>query len=267
MRSLTVIGLAAAIALVTACSESKMSQTSPPRAADAAASPVSPLTRAQLHELVPAMLLMANGNYGKAAPTLSKFALLGDRGAQSVIGMMYYAGAGLPLNHQEALSWLRLAAMQGGGDDQATLAEATEGSLVPFPGSALAALRGEQSVSSSGPSYQSESAQAVDEPSGGPRYASSSQRPYSYADTTASARLLGPGGIPVTSQSYGSGSSDTSSRMMGPSSSPVLTDERSGQRMDTIAGGYNDPRDGTTYAQAAGGVVNTRTGEFSPTHE
>lgn len=46
-----------------------------------------------------------------------------------------------------------------------------------------------------------------------------------------------------------------------------LIDVRSGQYMPPAAGGYTDPRNGTFYAQSGpNGVVNTRTGEFIPTH-
>ena len=46
-----------------------------------------------------------------------------------------------------------------------------------------------------------------------------------------------------------------------------LIDTGSGQYMAPAAGGYTDPRDGTFYAQSGpNGVVNTRTGEFVPTH-
>jgi hypothetical protein len=46
-----------------------------------------------------------------------------------------------------------------------------------------------------------------------------------------------------------------------------LIDTGSGQYMAPAAGGYTDPRNGTFYAQSGpNGVVDTRTGEFIPTH-
>jgi len=36
--------------------------------------------------------------------------------------------------------------------------------------------------------------------------------------------------------------------------------------MPRTGAGYTDPRTGTFYQDAGGGVVNTRTGEFIPTH-
>ena len=269
MRKLLLIGLFAAVFSATACSNSKGSQFSFPHAADASASLAAPLTKAQFDEVFPAMLLVIDKKYDKASPTLSKYALLGYQQAQSEVGMMYYAGAGLPLDRTEALKWLLLAAAQGDSSDQRTLAAATDGSLVAFPGSVLAAsqLGGSGSpLATTDQSYQSEPAQATSSPFTS-TYAPADSRAYSGAGATASATLLGSGGhIDSPSFSYGSGSSDASSRMVGAATTSTLTDERSGQRMDTIAGGYNDPRDGTAYTQAAGGVVNTRTGEFSPTH-
>ena len=59
----------------------------------------------------------------------------------------------------------------------------------------------------------------------------------------------------------------SSIRALPSSSSQKLMDVSSGQYMSPAAGGYTDPRNGTFYAQSGpNGVVNTRTGEFLPTH-
>lgn len=58
-----------------------------------------------------------------------------------------------------------------------------------------------------------------------------------------------------------------SSSTFSSSNSRGLIDSNSGQYMAPAAGGYIDPRNGTFYAQSGpNGVVNTRTGEFIPTH-
>ena len=259
MHKLLLIGLSTAMLSATACSNSKASQTSMPHATDAATLLASPLTADQFHELVPAMLLMINGNYSKAAPTLSKYALLGSRDAQTEIGFMYLDGAGLPLDRDEALKWLALAAAQGTSSDRETLAQAIEGSLVALPGSIRATLQTEQSVSPSGPSYQSDSSGAVAAQSGGTGYASSTPNPYSYAGSTTSPAPLNSSPPSALSRSIAETSNYARPQYTESTASTII--------LNPSSPGLYSGTNGDTYTQAGPkGVVNARTGEFSTTN-
>ncbi|MGK2926083.1 MAG: DUF4124 domain-containing protein [Lysobacterales bacterium] len=63
-------------------------------------------------------------------------------------------------------------------------------------------------------------------------------------------------------------SATSSNRNSAPKNDPAwLLDPYSGQMMPRTGAGYTDPTDGTFYHDTGAGVVNTKTGEFIPTHQ
>jgi hypothetical protein len=210
-------------------------------------------------ELFEGMVLYLHGREAEALPILGKFALLGDVGAQSAIGSMYYFGKGLPPNRDEGIRWLSLAARQGGVPERQALAAALSGTWewdnsnaepeMAYAPSTPQELRyapalPEQARSRFGPGFDASIANAT----GG---------------TISPSPALGARAS--VEQAYGSGSagrrySDAigTAPQIGAGSPEILN--RAGP------GTYSDGN-GDIYTQAGPhGVVNTRTGEFSPTN-
>lgn len=70
----------------------------------------------------------------------------------------------------------------------------------------------------------------------------------------------------VQQQSSRSKESYASEFLAEPAKSQWLHDPFSGNSMPRTGAGYTDPRTGTFYHNVGSGVVNTRTGQFTPTH-
>ena len=60
-------------------------------------------------------------DYKRAFPLCSRAAKQGDVLAQSVLGLLYFDGRGVPKNYREAIKWFRLAAWQGDATAQYSL--------------------------------------------------------------------------------------------------------------------------------------------------
>jgi uncharacterized protein len=58
------------------------------------------------------------GNYAKAAKLYRPLAQRGDAIAQTLLGVLYVNGAGVPKDYAEAVKWFRLAAEQGNATAQ-----------------------------------------------------------------------------------------------------------------------------------------------------
>ena len=54
-----------------------------------------------------------NGNYASALKLADPLAAEGDARAQSILGLIYYRGRGVPQDHNEAVKWFRSAADRG----------------------------------------------------------------------------------------------------------------------------------------------------------
>jgi len=226
-------------------------------------------------ELGQGLLFFSEAQYAQAIPIIGKYALLGDDLAQQVIGGMFAFGKGLPLDREEGLRWLALAAAQGnrGAAELAVTINSTpnwEQRVAALAASTNASSEWGQSGSASEFAY-SESARPA------PQYdLSTAARSSSYAsprsvlgDSSAPA-VAGSSSTPIGArnsieQAYGSESASrrysgaqAGLSQVGSTSSIILN--RSGP------GTYSDSS-GDIYAQAGPhGVVNTRTGEFSPTN-
>jgi TPR repeat protein len=61
------------------------------------------------------------GDYAEAMKWSRLAAEQGDADAQSLLGLMYFSGMGVPKNYAEAAKWFRLAAEQGDADAQSLL--------------------------------------------------------------------------------------------------------------------------------------------------
>lgn len=217
------------------------------------------LETAEMEELFQGMALHLHGRDAEALPILGKFALLGDVRAQGAIGGMFYFGRGLPLDRDEGIRWLRLAARQGGLPERQALAAALSGSW-------------EWDDSSADP----EMAYAPSTPQA-PQYSPTLPMPtrsrygpgYDASMAYGTGEMISPtapmGARASVEQAYGSGSA---SRRY---SNALGTTPQIGAGSPTILnragpGTYSD-ESGDNYTQAGPhGVVNTRTGEFSPTN-
>lgn len=214
------------------------------------------LETVEMEELFQGMALHVQGRDAEALPILGKFALLGDVRAQGAIGGMFYFGKGLPLDREEGIRWLRLAARQGGLMERQELAAALSGT------------------------WQWEDSGAEPEmvyAPGAPQYAPTLPVPtrshngagYDASMAYGTGATISPtapmGARASVEQAYGSGSASRRySDALGTApqtgaGSPVILN-RAGP------GTYSDERS-DIYTQAGPhGVVNTRTGEFSPTN-
>ena len=219
----------------------------------------APLQTEQMYELSRGLLYLLQDQYADAVPILGKYALLGDGRAQSAIGSMYYFGMGLPVDHAEGVRWLALAAAQGTPDDRATLADAINGRL-----------EWERS--------EPEPEMAYDEsPAAAPQYdfntatgTSSFAAPRSVFDNGSPFAIAPPSTPPMgarasTDQAYGSEAA--SRRYTSPAAPSRPLDFGLPVILNRAGPGTYSDGSGNIYAQAGpNGVINTRTGEFSPTN-
>ena len=215
----------------------------------------APLKLEQNEELFQGLVFLLHDQYSIAVSVLGKYALLGDKSAQSAIGSMYYFGKGLPVNREEGLRWLRLAAAQGGRAENETLEAAWNGTLEWD-------RRETDSVSVSQESPLPDPQYGVSAPPG--QALAESRAIYDQAVGRAMQSRSSMGALSSIDQAYGSApASRYSETQIGPppaaSASPLFLN-RAGP------GTYSD-RNGDIYTQAGPhGVINTRTGEFSPTN-
>lgn len=245
------------------------------RADLAAATLNTPLRPEEFDELMQGFAFLSRAQYAEAVSIIGRYALLCDDMAQHAFGGMYSFGQGLPLDREEGLRWLALASAQGnrGAAELAATINATPGweRRVSALSAAAHATGGlERSHADSGTAY-SESAFPA------PQYDPSANLPgqsyrvpnsvigISAAPAIASSRSASMGARASIEQAYGSepagrrySGAQVGLLQLG-SSSPIVLNHAG-------PGTYSD-RSGDIYAQAGPqGVVNTRTGEFSPTN-
>ena len=234
----------------------------------------APLQDAEFDELLQGISYHAQARYGQAIPTIGKYAMRGDATAQTLIGAMYAFGQGMPIDRAEALRWLILAANQG---DRGATQLAAQINATPDWERRAAAL-----------AYATNAGPDGSRPEAGPQHASRGSSPSKEYDSRLLAQppsYVGPSygaGIPYSrgtavspsasmgarasvEEAYGSGSASRgySSALTGvPSggdSSPVI--------LNRAGPGTYSASNGDIYTQAGpNGVINTRTGEFSPTN-
>jgi hypothetical protein len=234
-----------------------------------AATPIlqRPLSAEEQQELMQGLLYVVKDQPADAARVLGKYAMLGEPNAQMQIGALYYFGKGVPLDRDEGIRWLRLAAAQGSAYGQEALSAANSGTWAwasggdnsaPAYADSSGAVGGigalVRQYGGSDPGLGDSSAPYASTGMGLPdrRLSSddSSSQQSRYNDPVQSSRIGD-----LTSQSVTSTSSNVGAINIG-----------SGQYMAPAgSGGYVDPRNGTFYAPSGpDGVVNTRTGEYSP---
>ena len=217
------------------------------------------LETGELEELFQGMALHLHGRDAEALPILSKFALLGDVRAQGAIGGMYYFGKGLPLDRDEGIRWLQIAARQGGLSERQALAAALSGAW-------------EWDTSSAEPemAYAPSAPQAPQYAPMPPvrthsRYGPGYDASMAYGTGGTTSPTAPMGARASVEQAYGSGSASRRySDALGTTpqigaGSPVI--------LNRAGPGTYSNESGDIYTQAGPhGVVNTRTGEFSPTN-
>ena len=69
------------------------------------------------------------GDYGTAIKEWTPLAEAGDAEAQSLLGLMYDFGNGVPQDYKEAVKWYRLAAVQGDAFAQSSLGDIYRGGV------------------------------------------------------------------------------------------------------------------------------------------
>jgi len=234
----------------------------------------TPLQAAEFDELLQGISYYAQARYDDGTPIIGKYAMLGDALAQQTIGGMYAFGQGLPIDRAEALRWLTLAANQG---SQGAAQLAAQIKATPDWEMRAAALALATNASPKWSNLQAEPAQVnrgslptIDYSPGlsgqpplhnGPDYGAGS---LSSGDTMVSPSAP-TGARASVEEAYGSGSASRARSSvlggipLGRDSSTVILN-RAGP------GTYSDGN-GDIYTQAGPhGVINTRTGEFSPTN-
>lgn len=216
----------------------------------------APLQTEQMSELFQGLSYLLHDNYPAAAPILGKYALMGDARAQNAIGAMYYAGMGFPADRAEAIRWFRLAAAQGGEPERETLISAINGTWqwngavpepvyasnspgVPQPDFSVPTRSLGNEYPRSSPGYPTPN--LGDVPTLGARRSIDD----AYGSAPASGRSIPAGRPPAT---------------------PPLDFQSSPNLFPAGPGTYSDDR-GNIYTQAGPhGVVDTQTGEFTPTN-
>lgn len=270
--------------------------------ADAAAPALSrELETNELQELFQGMVDRLHGRYAAAVPVLGKYAMLGNKDAQSAIGGMYYFGHGLPIDRQEGMRWFGLAAAQGGLSEQQTLIAAANGTLKweTAEGPRLAYAGGVPFVPQFGPGLSAQAPSYDGSPYGEvasgivsqsianntlssietPDRSESASRRYAQAQIgdvqldSASPSIRNGGEHEGNSLSpnrmqppFGrSGASSSPTRIEQPSGRSGAINPATGEFYAPAGTGYVSTRDGIYFAPAGpNGVVNTRTGEFVP---
>jgi len=244
--------------------------------ADLAASALdSPLRREEVEELLHGAELYLKGRYAEAIPIIGKYALLGDDMAQSVIGAMYVFGQGFPLNKEEGLRWLTLAAAQG---DQGATQLVAAINATPQWEQRVAALAA--ALSETGEWREVDTVSRLANSEGAlvaPQYdfqpitrRNSYPPPRSVYDSSSPFAMIRPsspqlGARASIDQAYRD--EPASRRYISPPSPSRPLDFGSPVILNRAGPGTYSDASGDIYAQAGPhGVVNTRTDEFSPTN-
>lgn len=234
----------------------------------------APLETAEFDELLQGISYHAQARYGEAIPIIGKYAMRGDASAQTVIGAMFAFGQGLSIDRAEALRWLTLAANQG---DRGATELAAQIKATPDWERRAIALAAATNANADWSRPEAEPAQAG-RGSPPPEYYGSglSVQPPSYnnpnygADNPYSRGTMVSPSAPMGARAsvddaYGSGSASRG-RSSALGSIPSGQDSSAAILSRAGPGTYSD-RNGDIYTQAGPqGVINTRTGEFSPTN-
>lgn len=217
------------------------------------------LETAELEELFQGMAYHLHGRDAEALPILGKFALLGDVRAQGAIGSMYYFGRGLPLERDEGIRWLRLAARQGGLTERQALAAALSGTW-QWDGSSA---EPEMAYAPSAPKAAGFAPALPPQTRSG--YAPGYEASMAYGTGTAISPSPPMGARRSVEEAYGSG--PASRRYSGTMGGAPQIGAGSSVILNRAGPGTYSDGSGDIYTQAGPhGVINTRTGEFSPTN-
>lgn len=233
----------------------------------------APLQAAEFDELLQGISYHAQGRYGEAIPIIGKYAMRGDASAQTAIGGMFAFGEGLPIDRTEALRWLTLAANQGGRGATELAAQIKATPDWERRTTALAAAtnaNADWSRPEAGPAQVKRGSPPTEDYGSGPFVQPPSYNNPNYGDGSPYSRgtMVSPsapmGARASVDEAYGSGSASRGrSSALGsipPGGSSTVILNRAGP------GTYSDGN-GDIYSQAGPqGVINTRTGEFSPTN-
>lgn len=244
--------------------------------ADLAASALrEPLAPEESDELVRGFAFHSTAQYADAVPIIGKYAMLGDDNAQATIGGMYLFGHGLPVDRVEGLRWLALAATQGNRSAAkiATIVNATpdwDRRVAALSTAMNATAELERSDSASGLAY-------TEGPSPTPQYGPGVTAQRSSSSTSGSVLSGGSSPAAVTSgiapigtrasigQAYGL--EPAGRRYSGTQVGPPSIDSSAPVILNRAGPGTYSEGSGDIYTQAGPhGVVNTRTGVFSPTN-
>ena len=225
----------------------------------ASPTPTAPLTTEQMSELFKGSAQFINRDYAEAAPILGKYALMGNARAQSAIGVMYYSGLGVKVDRAEAIKWLRLSAAQGDEPGRLFLAEVTSAAMaLQRPDKQPADV--EVSAAPRAGGVQSEQVEF-----GTPRRAeiSPSDSQSSIRDSLAAAMQ------PITPGPASREDIPYRRHVTPPTTIPPIPRLDFGDALvlnRAGPGSYSDAQ-GNSYTQAGPhGVINNRTGQFSPTN-
>lgn len=227
------------------------------KAENAATAPATPLQPQQLQELLEGIRFLIREQYEKAVPILSKYAHLGDARAQGMMGNVYYFGLGLPQDRSQALLWFRLAANQGSPSDLETFSEAAKGTLIwdgPTQQQTHPSLANVASdpLNSSSPALAENNSNLV-----------ATAPLASYQQSPGGLNLPPIGARASVNEAYGNDPVRRIGAAEMPSSRRVED-----QTILNRAGPNNfSDQNGDTYTRAGPhGVINNRTGQFSPTN-
>ncbi len=231
-----------------------------------------PLSGEQFSELLRGIAAAHSNQPTEGIAVVGKYALLGDGLAQYVVGGLYAFGNGVSIDGEEARAWLELAAAQG-HDGASQLAEVIESNPDwEARASYLASLRQDRAIAtdqyviSTGPYLGRDASQAEHSDNRNsisetylPRH--SARREALLGEGFRSGHLIDPMESSTRYAPVGGQQSQTSIDLapLDYGSDPLILN-RAGP------GTYSD-QFGDAYVRAGPqGVINTRTGEFSPTN-
>lgn len=229
--------------------------------ADAAfPTPKEPLTAEQKSELLQGIVFFVNKKYAEAAPVLGKYALMGNSSAQSTIGVMFYSGLGVEADRAEAIKWLRLAIAQGDEPGRLFLADVVSATMASHQQDDPSADVGVPAAVPQGGMDVLSRQVGLAAPLPPPTTLSDSQP--SVRDSLAMAtQPVVPG---PASRGYPPNRDYAPNLIDAP---PAKLNFGSGVILSRGGPGFHSAENGDIYTQAGpNGVVNARTGEFSPTN-
>ena len=217
----------------------------------------SPLQANELQELSKGLRAYLLHRDPKAIPIIGKYALMGEPRAQSLVASMYIQGDGLPLDREEGVRWLRLAAAQGGQAEQDYLIAVTN-----------AISENGDSASPSQRYNQTDRDHAADPGLAASRDGTQNVPKAVSASPHTSLEAAPLPLIPIQRRASGlDGPSASREFLERELASPSRVGGGSTVILNRAGPGTYAAGNGDIYAQAGPyGVVNTRTGEFSPTN-